>query len=254
VLRFLETKTDDIDEIHIPGFITSMKNREKLSKARSGGIILSVRENIVKHVKIIDTDCKYVLWFKVDKIFLEYEADLICGIVYIPPEGSEFSSSAIFIEFEQELISVIKDYKHVCLMGDFNARVGHLKDYVMLDDFLTQMNMGGDTYCTDAADRSQVFEKCNIQLEQQVHDSRVNNYGYMQNNDLHIVNTCSRLGSDKFTGGTTCKNSSTVDFILSSLHLFEYLLGMDIVEFCNLYSDVHNPISFTITQCNILQT
>jgi hypothetical protein len=107
VLRFLETKTDDIDEIHIPGFITSMENREKLSRARSGEVILSIRENIVKHVKVIETDCKYVLWFKVDKMFLDYDADLICGIVYIPPEGSKFSSSEIFIEFEQELISVI---------------------------------------------------------------------------------------------------------------------------------------------------
>ena len=129
VLGLSETKTDDIDQIHIPGFITFMKNRHKLSKVRSGGIILSAREDIVKHVKIIDTDCKYVLWFKIDKMFLNYDEDLICGIVYIPPEGSKFSSSESFIEFEQELISVVKDYKYVCLMGDFNARVGHLKDY-----------------------------------------------------------------------------------------------------------------------------
>jgi hypothetical protein len=117
--------------------------------------------------------------------------------------------------------------------------------------------MGGDTYCTDAADRSQVFEKCNIPLERQVQDSHVNNYGYKlidlcKNSDLYIVN--SQRGSDKFTGGTTCKNSSTVDFVLSSVHLFEHLLSFDIVEFCNLYSDVHNPIYLTITRCNFVQT
>lgn len=59
-----------------------MENRQKLSKTRSGGIILSVKENLAKHVKIIKTDCKNVLWFKINKLLLNYDEDLLCGIVY----------------------------------------------------------------------------------------------------------------------------------------------------------------------------
>lgn len=49
-------KTDDLDKNAIPGFVTHMKNRQKLS--RSGGIILSV---LAKQVKIMKIDCKKCL-------------------------------------------------------------------------------------------------------------------------------------------------------------------------------------------------
>ena len=59
-----ETKTDDTDNIQLPGNVTYMKNRQKLTYIRSGGIILEVKDVIVQHVTIINTDAKYVVWFK----------------------------------------------------------------------------------------------------------------------------------------------------------------------------------------------
>lgn len=53
-----EMKTDDSDKNAIPGFVTHMKNRQKLSQTRSGGIILSVEKNLAKQVKIMKIDCK----------------------------------------------------------------------------------------------------------------------------------------------------------------------------------------------------
>ena len=61
-----------------------------------------------------------------------------------------------------------------------------------------------------------------------------------KNLDMFIVN--SRVGSDKHIGGVTCKNSSTVDYVLATL-------DFDIVDFCNLYSDVHNPVSLSFANC-----
>lgn len=46
-----ETKTDDIDKTQIHGFATSMKNRKKLTKTRSSGIMLVVKDDIVKYIK-----------------------------------------------------------------------------------------------------------------------------------------------------------------------------------------------------------
>lgn len=55
-----ETKTDDIDKTQIHGFATSIKNRKKLTKTRSSGIMLVVKDDIVKYIKIINRDGKYV--------------------------------------------------------------------------------------------------------------------------------------------------------------------------------------------------
>ena len=48
-------------------------------------------------------------------------------------------------------------------------------------------------------------------------------------------------------GGLTCKGSSTVDYVVASAHMFKFIHGFDIIDFCNLNSDVHNPISFSIS-------
>ena len=64
-----------------------------------------------------------------------------------------------------------------------------------------------------------------------------------KNLDMLIVK--SRIGSDKHIGGVTCKTSSTVDYVLATLEVFKFLQDFDIVDFCNLYSDVHNPVSFS---------
>ena len=47
-----------------------MKNRFDIAKVKSGGIILVVRENLVKYVDVITSDCKYVFWFKLSKKFV----------------------------------------------------------------------------------------------------------------------------------------------------------------------------------------
>lgn len=59
-MGLIETKTDDIDKTQIHGFATSMKNRKKLTKTRSSGIMLVVKDDIVKYIKIINRDGKYV--------------------------------------------------------------------------------------------------------------------------------------------------------------------------------------------------
>lgn len=60
IMGLTETKTDDIDKTQIHGFATSIKNRKKLTKTRSSGIMLVVKDDIVKYIKIINRDGKYV--------------------------------------------------------------------------------------------------------------------------------------------------------------------------------------------------
>ena len=64
IIGLTETKTDDTDNIQLPDYVTYMymKNRQKVTNIRSGGIILAKKNDIAILVKIINTytDRKYV--------------------------------------------------------------------------------------------------------------------------------------------------------------------------------------------------
>ena len=98
--------------------------------------------------------------------------------------------------------------------------------------------------------RTIIFDNFQIHLHRVVKDTHLNNFGYKlvefcKNNDIYLVN--GRVGSDKAVGGLTCKGSRTVDYVVASAHMIKFIHGFDIIDFCNLYSDVHNPISFSIS-------
>ena len=41
----------------------------------------------------------------------------------------------------------------------------------------------------------------------------------------------------------------TTDYVLTTLEVFKFLQDFDIVDFCNLYSDVHNPVTLSFANC-----
>ena len=51
---------------------------------------------------------------------------------------------------------------------------------------------------------------------------------------------------DKDIGKNTCKNASVVDYILSSLCTIKHFSDFKISEFCELFSDAHCPVEFSI--------
>ena len=71
---------------------------------------------------------------------LNSKEDVFCGIEYIPPEDRKYVTTDYFLELEEELICITNESKCICLMADFNARVGHLKDYFVSDEFLAHLN------------------------------------------------------------------------------------------------------------------
>lgn len=94
IIGLQETKTDDTDtHIEIPGYKIFFHNRSCLSRYRSGGIALIVKECLLPYVKIDQSrKSKLILLFTISKeIFCGNNCtnDVICGIVYIPPQGSK---------------------------------------------------------------------------------------------------------------------------------------------------------------------
>lgn len=197
--------------------------------------------------------------FKLSKTLLNISEDAVCGLVYIPPEGSRYSSPDCFSEIEQEIINVESNCKYLCLFGDFNARVGKMQDYYTPDDFLAHV-----THCeiqSEVATRSTIFDNYQIPLDRIVRDHTINNFGYKldkfcKNNDIYILN--SRVGDDKNIGGTPCKDISTVDYVFASANYFANLESFNIKHFFDLFSDVHNPtlshLSFVLMTLKIVKT
>jgi hypothetical protein len=61
-------------------------NRKKITKNRSGGIMVGFKDNLAKHIDIVNTDSKYVMWFKCSEQLFKTDQPVFFGVVYIPPE------------------------------------------------------------------------------------------------------------------------------------------------------------------------
>ena len=119
--------------------------------------MVAFKDSIVKYIEIVNTDCKYVFWFRVNKSLLSTTEDAILGVVYIPPEGSRYSTNDCFLEIEQELINITNGNNYVCLFGDFNSRTGHLEDFFTPDHFLSNVTHSLDSYQYHTEKRSVIF-------------------------------------------------------------------------------------------------
>jgi hypothetical protein len=60
-LSYVETKTDDVDEIDLPGFIIKRKNRFQFRRVKSGGIIVGFRKSLGDNISIIETDMRKLI-------------------------------------------------------------------------------------------------------------------------------------------------------------------------------------------------
>jgi uncharacterized protein YkvS len=54
-----------------------MQNRKTITKNRSGGIMVGFKDNLAKHIDIVNTDSKYVMWllycFLYKKLTIDYQ-------------------------------------------------------------------------------------------------------------------------------------------------------------------------------------
>ena len=238
---FTESKTDDTDQVDIPGFEIYMKNRFKFKRVRSGGITPAIREHLHNYIHEIDSNSRYVKWFKLDKNAFNEGGDILFGIVYIPPENSSYCVGDPYGELEQEYVRLSASYDFVCLLGDFNARTSASDDYIEIsknDDAVVHEILENN-------DQLDVFTNFNIPLKRKSRDERKNNFGNQlldmcKYNDLFICN--GRMGDDKNTGEFTCKNVSVVDYVIGSSKFLTIVETFSVLEFSKLLSDAHRIV------------
>ena len=75
------------------------------------------------------------MWFKLSKSFLHADEDFTFGVVYL---DSRFNNPDETELFEVEITNMCILYKHVFLMGDFNARTQTKQEFIDADDFFAE--------------------------------------------------------------------------------------------------------------------
>ena len=125
------------------------------------------------------------------------------------------------LAIQQELFRYCLDSKHVLLMGDFNSRVKNLPDFVQIDKYMCDVYGLHDLY-EENTNILNILEVNNISLNRHSADNTVNSYGYnllefCKNNNIFILN--GRFENDLSQPSLTCKNSSTVDYFLSTANV-----------------------------------
>ena len=248
IIGIQESRTDDCDIISIPGYNAYSNNRERLSRRKSGGIVLLVKKQLQKFVKVETRSySKLVLWCTISKELMLTNNDLHCGAVYIPPISSKYANDDPFSELQREIIRYCMQSSQIILMGDFNSRTGNKDDLLFSDDFLAEMH--GLEFLENENREIRDILRYSIPVQRENCDKTVNAYGtqmteFCRLSNLSIVN--GRIGRNTQNAKYTCKNKSVIDYFICSPTLFKLMRDFSILEFSNLYSDVHCPISLNL--------
>lgn len=173
---------------------------------------------------------------------------MYCAVVYIPPYRSKYSHNDPYLELQNEMDKYCQSSRNILLFGDFNSRTAALTDFVECDDFICQLH-GNEKVFMEYSDMLSCFEKCNIPVMRITTDCSPNVYGHQltefcKNNNIFILN--GRMSHDHSEPRLTCKDSSVVDYFLSTAYNFEYLHSFNVHDFDHLFSDAHCPLSVAI--------
>ena len=191
-----ETKLDEYDQIDIPNFVVISKVR-KYKKRASGGAAILVRSSIINEIQHLEVNCD------------DY--------------SKEYFGKTVVLGLVEENVSV-------CILGDLNARTGTLDDCLSIDGEHDEINDADITHRrlmnlnSTAENKKMTFSEKNI----------VNNHGQRlidmcKSLGLYIMN--GRCGLDRDVGMLTCKNSSVVDYAISTPDLFNDVIGFQIRDF-----------------------
>ena len=228
-----------------------MHNRKTISRYRSGGIALIVKNCLVPHINVLKSNSPLIFWFSINHTITINNETVYCGIVYIPPYRSKYSNDDPYLEIQRELDRICINSKNILLMGDFNSRTGTLNDFVIPDKFICE-SQGNVSLLNENLSIIQCLERNNIPIKRSSADQVRNVYGnqlieFCKNNDLFIVN--GRLNKSNSPPKTTCKDKSTIDYFISTAYNFDFLHSFEVQDFNSLFSDSYCPLSLEIDVC-----
>ena len=240
-----ESKLDNHDLVTMPGYkFISQPRRQKFLR-KSGRIGVFVKDNISRHISVIDSDSDYILWLKLSKSFFKAEDDIIFGVVYLPPTDSRFNNPDELEMFDIEITTMSVLHKYMFLLGDFNARTTSEQEFIDADDFLAE-HFGYDDTLNQFYNISSLLTQYGLEYNRSSKDTLLNNEGKFlidicKSNNFFIMN--GRCGQDRGIGEFTFKNTSVIDYSIASAHALKFVENFNILELDCLFSDEHSLLS-----------
>ena len=121
---------DDFEDM----YMYSIPATREYKKGRPhGGSIILIKTLLKPHIKIIESQSKCIIWLKFDKSYFNLDKNLYIGAIYIPPiESTSYTNNNKYVHYdilENEYIKY-SGLGDTVILGDFNARSGHLADYI----------------------------------------------------------------------------------------------------------------------------
>jgi len=246
ILCTQETKLDKFDKIDIPNYTFLSKPRLENYKRKSGGLGYFIKNEIMNKLSVTtpESKCEYIFWLKISN----GQENVTIGNVYIPPEQSRFHNDDELFLLENEIANTCTQFDNILLTGDFNGYTSNLPDYTDLDNFLSQhFQIDGGTM--NACYPSQILTQLGIPLQRNSQCNKTNKTGHKlleicKFNNLIIMN--GRFGKDSNIGKHTFRNTSVIDYALSSINLLYKLNEFEIIDVDGLLSDGHSLLSITV--------
>lgn len=246
-----ESKLDD-DSVQINGFTVFTNNRKRITRYRSGGIAIIIRNSILSHIEILKNESKLISWIKISKNLLISNEDVYFGAIYKPPYRSKYAHEDPYLEIQLEIDRVCSDRKNILLCGDWNSRTSTLDDYTHVDQFMTDL-FGNFASTSENSEILDCLYRNNVPIRRQNPDKTTNAYGHKmlelcKNNNFFILN--GRLENDTFNLKFTCKDRSCIDYFVSTAYVFDIIHSFSIENFEPLFSDSHCPIALSLKSRN----
>lgn len=239
---------DQYDQVNVPGYNFINVPRKQKFIRKSGGLGAFMKEKLMTSVEITESRTDYLFWINICNPNSTSTDPIVIGVVYVPPAQSNFYSHENFDIFCNDVNDMCIQYDNVLLCGDFNAQTGNLPDYMSQDDFLSQyFDLDGDM--TNYIDQKERIKQKGIQLTRNNLDCKKNNHGHQlinlcKNNNMIILN--GRSGSNT-SGNMTFRNTSVLDYIISTIDCFELIRNFQVKELDSLFSDGH-----CLLECELL--
>ena len=240
------------EEVKIPNFRCYNKLRKG---SRSGGLCIGIRQELVKHLKIMNTDIfsEDIQAAKVSKNLTGLDKDITIINIYDSPENSSFKMkkkrSGVFKETLTELDSFLSSTSSQSILliaGDFNARTGS-NSSITLDSNTAYQQLCANRFTTSS---------------HPLYSNRTSKDATMNDRGNKLIEFASEWNVSILNGGTvgdiqgdwTCmlyNGSSVVDYFLASHTLKQRIRSLEVLSF-NEFSD-HKPLKCSIrTQSNLI--
>jgi hypothetical protein len=257
IIGMVETKLKEFDinmindqlEESIPGYFCLHKPRKYHNGTASGGISIMIKNSFKEKVNVIETDNDNILWCKIHGFLAEPNEHLLLGVVYISPEGSQYSNAQCFNDIESDYFTHFIDMKRCVIVGDFNSYINNKLDFYNDGDDETPFDTDIDNEQDLSLNVKNALENFDLPLIRETKcKHRTNNWGnkfldLIKGINFFILN--GRYGEK--SGVCTTTHESIIDFAIASVEMMPHITDFNIKQFCPMVSDCHLPIYIKIS-------